>query len=273
MTSQSVVIIDMRPLNQYEEGHLEGSHSFPWPIPKSDLCRLPPRERNLHILAEPHHHRHIEELFARLGYENLLFLPLSGWDPAKVTLEAPTETPWSPNPFLAERVQELEDILGGPGIAVDVGSGTGRDVVYLALRGWLVFGLESREKLIREGSSLSKVHRVDCRAASIQVNVSHGLPIRRGSVSFISVSRFIHRKSFAQLIELLKPGGLLLYSHFLEGCEKTPVGRPRDARGFFLKGELEQMVLDQRCTILYVRQSTLPDTRPMIHMIARKPSL
>lgn len=181
------VVIDLRPAQQYAVGHLPGAHSFPWPIPKVDLCRLPPRECPLRIVVEENASDEVCALLERLGFDQVELVKLADADPRQMTVEVPRETPWSPNPFLAELIREVESLLGGPGVALDAGSGAGRDMVFLALRGWAVLGIENRIRLIHDSCSLAAAHGTDHVATGLCVDVARGVPLRRCAFDLLTI--------------------------------------------------------------------------------------
>ncbi|KAF8283748.1 putative methyltransferase domain containing protein [Trypanosoma cruzi] len=263
------VVIDLRPKESYAEGHIEGAFNFPWESIRADACGLPPRDVALIAICDGQIDLDIVEAYLnRFHFASLEVRRLSKND--ELVCELPKGTCWSPNPFLSEVITEIEVKNGGPSFALDVGSGTGRDMIYLASRGWSVVGIENRLRLIEQGVALSKKHKVDCRTLYIHCELKKFFPVKFEGPDLLHVCRFLHRSSLEMLLKLPRRGGFLVYSHFLDGCQKTEVGHPSSIDGFFLCGELRQILFGAGYTVIIERETTLPDKRPFVHIFAQR---
>jgi len=133
-----------------------------------------------------------------------------------------TETPhptrlWKPSPGLAEIVPHLT-----PGHAIDLGCGTGRDAVFLALSGWKVTALDRLSDALDRARSLADLHRVELDGV---VGDAERDPLPAGPFDLITVSRYLlplHR-----LADLLRPGGSLIVETFTDR-ERERTGKPKD---------------------------------------------
>ncbi|RNE98072.1 type 11 methyltransferase [Trypanosoma rangeli] len=263
------VVVDLRTEESYAAGHVEGAYSFPWGNIQIDSCGFPPRDVALTAVCDEAIGLDTVEVYLRrFCFASLEVRRLRATE--KLVPEVPQGTCWSPNPFLSEVLPEIEAANGGPSFALDVGSGAGRDMVYLASRGWSVAGIENRVRLIRQGVALSKKHCVGGRVLYIHCDLKKTFPIKSKGPDLLHVCRFLHRPSLAKLLQLPRKGGFLVYSHFLDGCQKTEVGRPSSTNGFFLRGELRQLLLDCGYAILLERETLLSDERPFVHILARR---
>lgn len=264
------VVIDLRDAAEYDRGHVAEAYSFPWSSIKSLTCGLPSRYCSLVLVVDSSIDvGEVKSFFQRLNYHRIELLHELVCE--SFTTQRPTQFCWSPNPFLSETISYVESI-GGKGIALDVGSGTGRDMVYLASRGWSAIGIENRRKLIQDGSLLASNCHLGHRVAFLEADLKQRLPLRKFSFDLINICRFIYRPAMPQLFFLLKPRGVFVYSHFLQGCEKTKIGRPKNMRGFFLLGELEELFVNAGFDILRRDISTLSDGRPVVNVVARAPA-
>jgi SAM-dependent methyltransferase len=116
-----------------------------------------------------------------------------------------------------------------PGKAIDLGCGTGTNLLTLAKAGWLVTGVdfaikavaEARKKLEKDGLSgevlVGDVSRIETVQGSydlvLDIGCYHGL---------VEASRAAYRRN---LEEILKPGGyLLLYAHLAAAVSESRVG-------------------------------------------------
>ncbi|ORC85362.1 uncharacterized protein TM35_000351060, partial [Trypanosoma theileri] len=249
----------------------EGSYSFPWENIKEESCGLPPRDVDLTALIEKEMDLHAVETY--LNRFCFASLKVKVFEPnGNLVREVPKTTCWSPNLFLSDSIPLVESAIGGYSLALDVGSGTGRDMVFLASRGWNVIGIENRRRLIDQGVALSRKHGVSERVHYLHCDLKDLYPVKNESVDLLHVCRFLHRPSLQNLLKLpRKEGkGYLIYSHFLDGCQRTKVGHPSTVAGFFLRGELRQLLESTGYTILTERENALPDGRPMVNIFARR---
>jgi len=65
-------------------------------------------------------------------------------------------------------------------------------------------------------------------------------------------------------------GGLVLYSHFLEGVQHHPIGHPSHPNDYMERGELRALFAGWE-VLLDDEEACLPDGRPMVAFLARKP--
>lgn len=272
------MLIDFRPLEQYTAAHLACAISLPLTTAQSIPGALPPRSvPQLIALTCPQDYDATSTLLVtRLQYPSCTICTsisdaAVAWRSARrggggeqddddhdddkdSIVDVVVDTTavidrsrrcWEPNGFLLETVTEMETILGGPAHAVDIGCGTGRDMVFLAMRGWAVTGLDNRRKLLQQALQLGEHHGVMSSLTSVNQHVVHSYAFRPASLDLVVVCRFLHRPSLCSLLSLPRIGGLLLYSHFLDGCQHTAVGTPTTSAGFFFQGELEALLTNQ----------------------------
>ncbi|KAK7197259.1 S-adenosyl-L-methionine-dependent methyltransferase-like protein [Novymonas esmeraldas] len=259
------VLLDVRDAEQYRLGHVEGSFSQPWCTIIRDASALPPRHVDLCLITDiPCAERgEMWRYFTQMCYSGLSIVSAADMDCTSRCV--PDGFCWRPNPFLARHVTTLP-----PGLALDVGCGAGRDLAYLAARGWAVVGFDNRKPLADRSRDFCTRHGTAARVGVCVADARWRLPFRTAAFDLIHVCRFLHRPLLPTLATLLRAGGLLLYSHFLEGCERTARGYPRKDSGFFRAGELEDTLLQHSFTLLCAETDQLEDGRPMIHVLARR---
>jgi tellurite methyltransferase len=119
------------------------------------------------------------------------------------------------------------------GRVLDVAMGAGRDGLFLAQRGYEVYGLErsiEAIKLARRGSLEDGV-----RLFPIQGDAA-ALPFKKESMEGIIVFYFFLRESFGDLLRALKRGGTLIYETFLK--RQNEIDRYRNPDFLLGDGEL-----------------------------------
>ena len=96
-------------------------------------------------------------------------------------------------------------------------------------------------------------------------------PFEPASCEFVVVVRFLLRELLEPLRACVKPGGFLLYSHFLEGCHLVGPMTPKTESHYLKRGELEALFsADEGFEVVESRESLLPDQRPIVDFLARR---
>lgn len=182
---------------------------------------------------------------------------------------------WKPTQVLEDLIDRIESGTDSR-FAMDLGCGSGRDVCFLALRGWDVCAVDNMPKALDRVKRMSKKFgtsgqiRTECLDVKRQIS---RLPELLGTngVDLLLVVRFFHRAMLPELAALVKPGGFVLFSHFRDGVQYHPIGHPSSADDFLEIGELRG-VFGQWEIYLDDEETCLPDGRPMSSMLARRPT-
>ena len=169
----------------------------------------------------------------------------------------PSRRCWSPSPFLEAYIDHIEHSIGGPGVAFDVGCGSGRDIAFLAARGWHVFGIDNRDKLLQQAAMFTERYASGSLVRSgvvaggchpMDMTLKSSLPLRPSSVDLLLIVRFIHRPLFdaahEPLVNVIRNGGFVLYSHFVDGVQHSPIGHPKHPDAYLQHGELRRVFCD-----------------------------
>ncbi len=116
---------------------------------------------------------------------------------------------------------------------IDIAMGQGRDLLFLARKGFAVYGLErSAEAIKLAGQAAREEHA----GIGMVLGDGHFLPFKPGAAGCVLVFYFLLREIMADLIRLLMPGGLLLYETFLK--RQNLIDRPRNPDYLLDDGEL-----------------------------------
>uniref|UniRef100_A0A7S1FAR3 Tellurite resistance methyltransferase TehB-like domain-containing protein n=1 Tax=Noctiluca scintillans TaxID=2966 RepID=A0A7S1FAR3_NOCSC len=135
---------------------------------------------------------------------------------------------WKPTQVLEDLIDRIEAGTDSR-FAMDLGCGSGRDVCFLALRGWDVCAVDNMPKALDRVKRMSKKFetsgqiRTECLDVKRQIS---RLPELLGTngVDLLLVVRFFHRAMLPELAALVKPGGFVLFSHFRDGVQHHPIG-------------------------------------------------
>lgn len=178
---------------------------------------------------------------------------------------------WQPAPLLRRFVAEMMpeyDVVPGKGL--DIACGSGRDLVYFAMQGWDMTGVDYTEAALERAQQLAGSQQVSIHTECLDLETGSD-PFTHyadGSFDLICVARYLHRPLFPCIRRLLGTGGVLIYQTFMQGCEKTAVGRPRNPNFLLRPGELAEQFAGME--ILLDEVEILEDGRPVSAFICRQ---
>jgi tellurite methyltransferase len=116
---------------------------------------------------------------------------------------------------------------------IDIASGNGRDSLYLAEKGYRVWGLEKSQEAI-------KIAREKSRAAGRDVFLITGdaqaLPFKKNSADGVIIFYFLLRDIMGEIADLLRKDGILIYETFLK--RQNMIDRRRNPDFLLDDGEL-----------------------------------
>mmetsp|Transcript_26743 Transcript_26743/g.47375 ORF Transcript_26743/g.47375 Transcript_26743/m.47375 type:complete len:236 (+) Transcript_26743:3-710(+) len=137
-------------------------------------------------------------------------------------------------------------------LALDLGCGSGRDVIRLADRGWNVVGLDSMAKALDRCRNLAERQGIDSRVHLVHATlsgegslVSALTPLLKSvagksgmetaKFDLIVISRFHDEKLLSDIANLLAPGGFILYHTFMMECSRPTSPDKKLERGYLSK--------------------------------------
>lgn len=159
-----------------------------------------------------------------------------------------------PAAVVREALADLPD-----GRALDVATGTGRNAIFLAERGWTVDALDLSRAMIERA-------RARAEARSVPVNWlladADDYCFPAATYDVVTVSYFDARPALPAVIDALAPGGVLCYEHHLEAGAEAPGPRYR-----FAPGELRAA-----CSKLAIRRYDEDPDGKVVRLVARDPA-
>jgi len=127
-----------------------------------------------------------------------------------------------PDPLLLQADRDyVRPLLPARGAVLDVAGGAGRHALFYAKQGWkasLVDVSEVGIALARKNARRKKL-AIETIVADLNSYDLQELPRR---FDLVLVFFYLQRKLFPALVEILKPGGLLIYKTYLRGTLKGP---------------------------------------------------
>ncbi|HZR27923.1 MAG TPA: class I SAM-dependent methyltransferase [Terriglobales bacterium] len=127
-----------------------------------------------------------------------------------------------PDPFLLQVDKDyVQPLLPSPGIVLDVAGGAGRHALFYVKQGWKVTVLDVSETGIALAQKNARRRKLVIETIVADLN---GYDLRQLPRRFdlVLVFFYLQRELFPALVEMLKPGGLLIYKTYLRGTLKGP---------------------------------------------------
>ena len=169
------------------------------------------------------------------------------------TRDAPTTVEPQPASFLVDYLHLLPK-----GTALDVASGQGRNALYLAGHGFAVEAIDRDEQALASLESTAaqrKLTTLTTRKLDLEAD-PHGPPdLGQEAYDVITVFYYLHRPLFPALIQILKPGGVLMYETFLID---NHLAHQHPRRREFCLGHNELLELTKGLRILYYKEGEHP---------------
>ena len=140
-----------------------------------------------------------------------------------------------PNALLVETVRDLK-----PGRALDVDMGQGRNAVFLASKGWRVTGFDFSAEGVGKAREAAAKAGVELTAL-VQRHEEFDFGRAQWDLVVMSYTWVPLRAPYVdQIIESLRPGGILVFEHMLEesGSESAAPWLPRPNELFQIFGRL-----------------------------------
>jgi ubiquinone/menaquinone biosynthesis C-methylase UbiE len=142
----------------------------------------------------------------------------------------PDKMPWHREQPADSLVEAVRRGLLPKGVTVDLGCGTGTDLLYLARQGYTAIGVDIAAEPLR--FARERIRQAGLQIPLIQADARF-LPFRDGSIELICDSGCFHsfapeiRPMYARSVaRVLKPGGILFMREFHHDQPQPPEGGP-----------------------------------------------
>ncbi len=119
------------------------------------------------------------------------------------------------------------------GLVVDIAMGTGRDILFLAEKGFRACGFDRSDEAV-------KIARGSADGRGLDLTIVRGdanyLPFKTGIADGVIVFYFLIREMMPDLVAMLKPGGTLIYETYL--VRQNTIDQPKNPAFLLDDGEL-----------------------------------
>ena len=274
-------VLDLRPAATFRRGHPPGAVNLPLPaafdrdgvpalLEKAvPSIFLPPRHEPLLVLALPGQHpEYCAAVLGGRGRQDVLGLAYrdpaaDGVAPGPLATGPGRDMLWRPDPWLLAHQDLLPPPVAGP--ALDLGCGSGRSAVWLALRGFRVVGIDRDPEALVLGARLAEACAVRCDFREADLRRRESAPA--GPFAVVLDFRYLERDLLAIIPGLLVPGGTALIRTFREA---PGYGGPPHPRHRLAPNELLRAFPRPGFEALAHEESFDPDGRPAAGIVARR---
>jgi tellurite methyltransferase len=158
-------------------------------------------------------------------------MEIRAWEERYRSKERPAEDfEAAPAPLLIETAEKL-----GPGRALDLACGTGRNALWLAEQGWRVTAVDGAASAIHVllDRASDRQLEIDTRVADLE---KHGFEIAPAVWDLIAICYYLQRDLFAPAKQGVVPGGILLAIVHTTAPGEEPTShrlRPGELKNYF----------------------------------------
>eukprot|EP01062_Namystynia_karyoxenos_P038147 TRINITY_DN27714_c0_g1_i2.p1 TRINITY_DN27714_c0_g1~~TRINITY_DN27714_c0_g1_i2.p1 ORF type:complete len:360 (+),score=84.44 TRINITY_DN27714_c0_g1_i2:69-1082(+) len=266
-------LLDVRSASDFAAGHVPGSVCIPLGELGGRLYELPPVTTPVAVVAASKEDAVAAARHIRMGKGTSIPALTVLWSEAAALARGLPERPcqgsqrlWLPSALVESAAPTVERHLGGPGRVLDVGCGQGRDMAFLGQRGWQVHGVDNRAPLLRSAEELC-LRFAGRQAETKCCDLKKEWPYPPGLFDLVICVRFLLRSCLGAIRDAVRPGGFILYSHFIDGVQH--IGTPKSPHHYLQHGELHRVFVGWE--ILKHKRAFLDDGRPLVDFLARRP--
>ena len=190
---------------------------------------------------------------------------------------------WEPSPSVKELYKTFLSSSGtNSSIVLDLGSGVGRDSVYLASKGFDVLACDFDQRALTRTQEMARLHGVEDKVKVLKWDARNDDAFMCALSSVDDLSRlklvlgvrFCHKPLFGQIVKHMPAESDCFFAwfHFAKGCEHSKVGRPNKEKDLIAPNEELRSIFtkNEGFEVLKDDVSFISDGRPSANFIARR---
>ncbi len=268
------VLIDCRPKQTFIAGHALAAANLPAAELAQRMHELPDTTQAITLMGDAASLTIAREFLVGKGYCVLHEIRDDGEIVAQLKQQGQwqegdvSQRLWQPSPLIHRFVHELMPKYGmSSGKGLEIACGSGRDLVYCAMHGWQMMGVDVQPAAVARAQALaiSQQVSIETQVRDLETGVDPFADFADGSFDLISVARYLHRSLFPVIKRVLASGGVVVYHTFMVGSEAF--GSPKNPNFLLKEGELAEMFAG--ADVLLDEVITLADGRPMSMFVAK----
>lgn len=264
-------IIDLRPVEQYRQGHLQGATNLPLSEIEDCWYELPPKGSPLILVSTHAQQDAVKDLFERQHYPIEAIFLAEDFQREELVADYNSRRLWRASPLLEEYIELIEQHLptSAP-LAFDIGCGSGRDSIFLGLHGFRVLAIDRNPMAMERISNFIERWQVDVTPIKLNCEEEYDQLIQLIHLqkpSLVLQCRYLHRPLLDLYHQHLPAGCMVAIHTFMKDAAKY--GSPKKPAFLLESGELAEKFADW--DILLDQIHVLRDKRPLSLFIARKP--
>ena len=294
--SDLIHLVDVRERDEFNSGHCAGSTNIPLSGIPDLLCALPPRDcpepqKVIVIGSCLSQAQKAAESISQAKYNVVKCVSI---DDMICDSKEPSKRLWRHSPALERVIDIVEKELKEhklPFDVLDVGCGSGRDVVYLGTRGWKGLACDNNDRLLPCAEKLADLEGIDKESlrtlfvdldgkGALQELQKHSFE-SDGMFSLVHGCRYLDRRMFftedeldeaedkesiPSLLKLVRKGGFVVWMTFTFPCTK-----PSKEKHVLKKDELKTLCDKLGWKIHEHGEIVLGDGRPVQYICAQRP--
>ena len=145
---------------------------------------------------------------------------------------------------------------------LDIACGSGRHSIYAASKGYKVISLDISKEKILNFKSIKSIYPIQ-----IDIEASNAWPFKYKTFDAVIVTNYLYRPIFQNIINSIKPGGILLYETF--SIENSIFGKPNNPKYLLKPQELLSLAKKNNMEIInyeeIITQSPIKKALQRIH--------
>jgi SAM-dependent methyltransferase len=172
----------------------------------------------------------------------------------------------APSPLFAA---ERERLVAAGGPALDLACGRGRHALALAASGVPVVALDRDRARLAELAAAARARALPVRLLRADLEAGACIPLASASCSAVLVFRYLHRPLAAEIVRVLRPGGVLVYETFVTRHREL-ADHPRNPAFLLDSGELPKLFAALEPLRAEEAVALLPAPEAVARLVARK---
>ncbi|WP_251358593.1 tellurite resistance methyltransferase TehB [Kangiella sp. TOML190] len=264
-------LVDLRSPQAFVQGHPLGATNIPLEELPLAWHELPPKGARLELLVNQADAEQAQRIFEQQQYAIEQIRIAEQQDQASWLANNVSQRLWRANPLLEHYIELIKQhIHSSSPVAFDIGCGSGRDALFLALHGFKVLGLDNNpfalerlEQFKRRWNANLSAKIVDFQTQRIALVEL----IEQQQPSLVVQARYLHRPLLDDFYQYLPAGSILAIHTFLEAAAKF--GKPKNPAYLLKNNELAEKF--KGWDLLINQEHRLDDGRPLSLFLAKKP--